>query len=564
MEAQPEILDENAKLFSYQLPHKLQMHEALTIRNRCIDGSDTGTGKTFAAVAECKTLNLRPFVICPRSVLTVWIDVCKQFNVELFGISNYEMLKNCRYYTSDLEPTRCPYMDKVFEEIPEASVEPTNKIKKTTKTTKTTKKIKTTTDENKEKKPTKKKTISKKIKYDFYLPHDVIVIFDEAHRCKNVHTQTSQLLLGLSRCANKILILSATITDKLECFKPFGIFFNFYKEPTQFKTWMKTQLRLNTVKYRNKCANEEKIMLDIIHNKVYPQYGSRMKISELGELFPSNQIIAQCYYLENHIEVEKLYAEINDAIVSLACKEFYADILPKLIYCRQKLEMLKVPIFMDLTREGLSSGNSVVIFVNYVDTLNYLCYHLKEEVEEHGGIAVIIGGQSIEERDANVNDFQKNKKRLIICMMQAGGVGISLHDLYGVPRISIISPSWTSIDVKQALGRIHRAGAKSPAIQRIVYVAQTYEEEICRLIKSKFSVMDALNDGDLIGKEIPKDVLEELEKPPKVDDMGVILKEIAGKSNIDTTIMEIPIDVRVKQVKKKKFKKSTKDTKVLL
>lgn len=599
-----EFVDENSKLLSYQLPHKLQMHEALTLRNRCIDGSDTGTGKTYTAVAECKTLGLRPFVICPKSVLTVWIDVCKQFDVELFGISNYEMLKNCRYYTADLEATVCPYMDKVFDEntdkkdanVTEKKPQKKGSIGKqilpkkplTEKEKMIQARLKTfgqfknledvdellaedEDDENlvdnideideSEKKPRKKKTQSKNTRYDFYLPEDVIVIFDEAHRCKNIGTQTSKLLIGLAKCQNKILILSATITDKLKCFKPFGIFFNFYKESSQFGAWIKNQMRLNSVKYKNKCYTDDQIKLDIIHHRVYPQYGSRMKIAELGELFPQNNIIAQCYYLENHIEVEKLYAEINDALISLACKEFMAEILPSLIYCRQKLEMLKVPIFMDLAKEGLAGGYAVVIFVNYLETLNYLCYHLKDDAEEYGGISLVMGGQSIEERQASVQDFQQNKKRLIICMMQAGGVGISLHDLYGVPRMSIISPSWTSIDVKQALGRIHRAGAVSPAIQKLVYVAKTYEENICKMIKTKFSVMDALNDGDLIGKEIPKDVLEELEKPPKVNEDEKISKEMKGETQVDQTIINIPIDMRVKQVKKKQYKKSDKDTK---
>lgn len=594
-----EFQDENSKLLSYQLPHKLQMHEALRLKNRCIDGSDTGTGKTYAAIAECKTLNLRPFVICPKSVLTVWIDVCKQFNVELFGISNYEMLKNCRYFTSDLESTICPYMDKVYEENKNAEqIEKKPRKKCETKINVGKKEklsekelvrlarlkafdknyqekliddedyveliedVEILTDDN-DKKP-KKKNQSNNTRYDFYLPDDVIVIFDEAHRCKNINTQTSKLLLGLAKSTNKILILSATITDKLKCFKPFGIFFNFYNEPSQFSTWMKNQMRLNTVKYKNKAYTEDQIKLDIIHNKIYPNFGSRMKILELGELFPQNQIIAQCYYLENHIEVEKLYAEINDALISLACKEFLASVLPALIYCRQKLEMLKVPIFMDLTREGLESGYAIVIFVNYLETLNYLCYHLKEEAEEYGGISLVMGGQTIEERHANVNDFQQNKKRIIICMMQAGGVGISLHDLHGIPRMSIISPSWNSIDVKQSLGRIHRAGSKTPAIQKLVYVAKTYEEEICKLIKTKFSVMDALNDGDLIGKDIPKDVLEELEKPPKVNEQELITKEMQGETKLDQTIINVPIDMRIKQVKKKQFKKSNKDCKKLL
>ena len=83
-------------------------------------------------------------------------------------------------------------------------------------------------------------------------------------------------------------------------------------------------------------------------------------------------------------------------------------------------------------------------------------------------------------------------------MQQAGGVGISLHDIHGNhPRMSIISPSWSGQEMRQTLGRIHRAGSKTPAIQKIVYVAKTYEEQMCNIIKTKLRNIDALNDGDL-------------------------------------------------------------------
>ena len=42
-----------------------------------------------------------------------------------------------------------------------------------------------------------------------------------------------------------------------------------------------------------------------------------------------------------------------------------------------RIEMLKVTLFMDLAQEGIDSGYSIVIFVNYIGTLEYLCYHMK-------------------------------------------------------------------------------------------------------------------------------------------------------------------------------------------
>ena len=95
-------------------------------------------------------------------------------------------------------------------------------------------------------------------------------------------------------------------------------------------------------------------------------------------------------------------------------------------------------------------------------------------------------------------------------MQQAGGVGISLHDIHGNhPRMSIISPSWSGQEMRQTLGRIHRAGSKTPAIQKIVYVAQTYEEQMCNIIKTKLRNIDALNDGELNAYKLEENHFEE-------------------------------------------------------
>lgn len=545
----------NSLLLSYQIPHKLQLYECLKMRNRVLDGSDTGCGKTYCAIAACKDLNLQPFIVCPKAVIPIWIEVCKIFDVEYFGISNYEMLKNCNYYTSNFEKTKCPYMDKNIEQNEE---KPENKNMVKVKQTL----YKDISSSNKEKpKKIKKK---EKTSYTFYFPDNVMIIFDEAHRCKNISSETSKILLGMSACKNKIMLLSATISDKIECFKPFGIFFGFYKDPKQFKMWLSNKMKIkkNWVpddlkllpKYLLKDKmnkNESMSELDVIHSEIYPNYGSRIKIKELGELFPKTQVMAKCYYLENHKEIEELYCEINDALCELNAKEQSAECLAKIIYARQKIEMLKVTIFMELIQEALDGNWSVVVFVNFLETMNYLCYHLQSATKEIGGISIVVGGQSIDERNSNIDNFQNNKKRLLIATMQSGGVGLSLHDIHKThPRMSIISPTWSGQDQKQCLGRIHRANG-TPSIQKIVYVAKTYEEKICQIIKDKFTTIDAINDGIHEEIEIQKDALEEIEKCKEP-------KKTNKNDNVDFDKIE-PIETRLKKVNKKKYKTHTTD-----
>jgi hypothetical protein len=51
--------------------------------------------------------------------------------------------------------------------------------------------------------------------------------------------------------------------------------------------------------------------------------------------------------------------------------------------------------------------------------------------------------------------------------------------------------------MKQALGRVHRAGGKSKSLQRIVFTAGTVEEKACDAIRRKIANFDLINDGDL-------------------------------------------------------------------
>jgi superfamily II DNA or RNA helicase len=449
------------------------------------------------------------------------------------------MLKGGKYYTENYENVKCPYMDIEVQEITNEVIKKYDETKKII-------------DKQDVKKPidnTKKleNNIKKyKSTYKFYLPSNTLVIFDEAHRCKNWSSQTSSLLVCLSKSNAKIMMLSATLTDKVDCFKPFGIVLGFYKDLDGYRPWIKSKQIIKKVYFiNNNIQDEQSKRLHIIHNAVFPHFGSRLKIAELGDLFPHNNITANAYYLEDHEKVEAIYKEINEELTQLSELEKKSKGLGILIRARMRIEMLKVSLFMDLAQEGIDSNYSVAIFVNYIASLEYLCYHMKVD-------CIIKGGQSMEERDLMIKNFQDNKKKVIIIMQQAGGVGISLHDIHGGhPRMSIISPSWSGYETRQTLGRIHRAGSKTPAIQKLVYVAQTYEETIAKLIQGKLRTIDALNDGDF---EIDKLKTIELEENQTNQDNK---DNKDNKDNQDNQENTVPVAIENDQIElkaKKKFK----------
>lgn len=436
--------DISEKLLEYQFLHVFNLITAFRSNNVVLDGSDPGTGKTYTSIALCKQLNLKPLIICPKTIMTTWTYVCKIFGLEPLGIVNYETIKSGKTYDSNNKRIDCKYVNI------------------------------TSLDE-------------KTIKFNWNLPKDGILIFDEVHKCKNHKSLNGKLLMSTKE-QKKVLILSGTLADKPESFHIFGYMLNLYKSMKNANNFIKGMIR------EDKSYLEEKKKLSAINRRLYPDKGSRMRISELGNKFPDNQVSADCYFISEKDKKEvnkcfKLFNE-NDTNVQALDNVDGQSVLGELIKARQKLEIIKINIIKDLVDDYVDNGYNVAIFVNYTKTVDKLSSVLNTK-------CIVNGEQTMENRTENIRQFQSNESNIIICNIDIAE-GIDLHDLHGKPRVSLISPSFKSDKLAQTLARIHRAGAKTPALQRILYCAGTCEEIICNRVKEKLKFMSKLNDNDLI------------------------------------------------------------------
>ncbi len=444
------------KLLLYQKNHTRNLISIITKNKTALDASDTGTGKTYCAIALCKQLKLKPFIICPKSVINSWKNVCHQFKIDPFTIVNYETIKNGKFYDKNGKRIKSNFLD-VIEKI-----------------------------------DNKKSIIEFNWKFTNPEKENIIFIFDEVHKCSDINTLNGKLLYSVKNLDTKMLVLSATICDHPENFRLFFYILNFI-EPEQVK---KTNMDYSRYQYiiQNWIMRDAKPLWRI-HNMLFPDRASRIRIDSLGNLFPETQITATPYNMgkKRELEIENEYSKIHDELINLKdkSKKDKSNILVKLLRAHQKIELLKIPLFIQLVNDFLENNYSIVIFVNYKQTLETLANELHTD-------SIINGDQTIIERQDNINKFMENKTRIIIANIKAGGIGISLHDKYGnYPRISLISPTWSSIDLQQALGRIHRAGGKSKSLQRIIYVANTIEEKIADKIQKKLSNINTINNGDL-------------------------------------------------------------------
>jgi superfamily II DNA or RNA helicase len=380
-----------------------------------LDASATGTGKTYAAMALCAVLKLKPIIVCPKSVLSAWTAIAELFGVSPTIIVNYEQL---------IAGNSVVYADDKWQDLKPGSM----------------------------------------------------LIFDEAHRCKNSNHH-GRLLLSLKGRRVKILLLSATIADTPDSFRNFGFLMNFYGHPSGIRRWVKC------------ISGGAKDAGMAINRAIFPRFASRMR----QEVIQTESVVkSHCFKMDNADKIAEQHHLIEASYDCLKSQRLNAgSAFARIMNARQTIELLKVPTFLALIRMYVQKGKSVVMFVNFNETLELLARELQID-------CVIHGGQSLEERNAAIAAFQGNEQRIMLCNIKAGGVGISLHDLHGGhPRVSLISPTWSAQDFVQCLGRIHRVGARSNAAQKIIYCAGTIEKHMCDVLRLKLDNLSKVNDGDL-------------------------------------------------------------------
>jgi superfamily II DNA or RNA helicase len=241
--------------------------------------------------------------------------------------------------------------------------------------------------------------------------------------------------------------------------------------------------------------NNDPNILKRIHRQLFDHRGVRLRRDEIPN-FPACEIIPQVYNMEDEdaLKINETYADMERELEKLAKAEKRDATLEAVaqLRMRQRVELIKVPLFVEMVEEAIEDGFSVAVFVNFTDTINAIADRLKTK-------CLFDGKTSDTARDINVELFQADEERVILINIQSGGAGLSLHDLNGkFPRMSIISPTFSPVFMRQALGRIWRDDAKTKSVQRIVCVANTVEEDVCKNVQRKLDNLDLLNDGDLM------------------------------------------------------------------
>ena len=172
--------------------------------------------------------------------------------------------------------------------------------------------------------------------------------------------------------------------------------------------------------------------------------------------------------------IQSVYEEMHEAIAKLEAskrKDKGACILTEILRARQEVELLKVPTMVQMATDARDEGMAVIVIVNFQHSVDEIAKRLRT-------VNTITGQDKMDWRQRLIDRFNADDEDLVVLNIKAGGLGIDLHGTtQGKPRMVLISPTYSGIDLKQALGRAHRAGG-ARSIQKIVWAAGTLEESL--------------------------------------------------------------------------------------
>jgi superfamily II DNA or RNA helicase len=288
-------------------------------------------------------------------------------------------------------------------------------------------------------------------------------------------SQLSSILIETLNEHIPMLCLTATVADSplklkaigyvmklhhLNNYKDFLLKNQCYKVERRGWKFRRGSLGLNLMRGMHDKLKQENKMVQITPNDIPDAMNKGIIIPELREV-------------KHNTDIKSLYS------------------LGEFVKARQASEEAKMEVFAEDSEELLEEGNSVICFVNFHKSVDYL----KNKFPYAG---LVTGKQSKADIEETVRNFQANEIRMLIAITAVGGVSINLHDLDGnFPRVSLISPSFNALELIQALGRTVRGGGKSVAIRKIIFAADTIEEIAYRVVRKKIDTIDTLTDGDL-------------------------------------------------------------------
>ena len=341
-----------------------------------LDQSDTGTGKTPVSVKIALALGRPIAVICPKAVIPAWERELAEDNITATFILNLESLRTG-----------------------------------------------------------KSGHVAKRGKKSFkwLLPPDTLVFVDEIHKCKGPFTQNAALLIALIKQGYRVHGMSATSCEDPTEMRPLGLMLGLHsgdEKVAGMKRWWPWMKEHGCMKNEwGSWILEDNSHLPRLRAEMYSTNTHRLTVDDFPNSFKLNRIFTIPIQFRDNSKIVKAYDSlgitpqiVEDYIVNGTVTDS-GHVLADITRARMLAESFKVIDIAEMAEDLIAIGKSVVIFVNYKDTVDALRIRLKCDR--------IDGRQTATDRQRVIDEFQNDQTHCIVVNAAAGGTGISLHDTVG-------------------------------------------------------------------------------------------------------------------------------------
>jgi SNF2 family DNA or RNA helicase len=250
-----------------------------------------------------------------------------------------------------------------------------------------------------------------------------------------------------------------------------------------------------------------------ISQAITPFMLRRLKSDVLEEL---PELIEENLYIDMHPLQQKEYNEAFNKRLNIDKKD--SSQLLSLITELKKIcnfsslynVSSKVEALEDIIGTVLSKNEKIIIFSQYVKTLEYIQDKISYST------SLYHGGLNSDEKDKMISDFKtKNENNILLMSLMAGGVGLNLQE---ASTIVLFDRWWNPAVESQAIARAHRMGRNEPVHAIKFITTSSIEEKIVELLHDKKEMFDLIIEGAVErGKE--KNLLQllnlEIEKDEK-------------------------------------------------
>ncbi len=301
------------------------------------------------------------------------------------------------------------------------------------------------------------------------------LIADEAHYAKNPEAGRSQALQRVIEHAEHVCLMSGTPLE------------NHPDEFCNLVSLVHPSIASNLRK-GGSIAEQVVVEPERFHATVAPVYLRRNQEDVLRELPPKVEF-------EDWVDMTRSErAEYAAAVTSRNMMAMRRTVTVSL-GDDSSAKMTRLAEILDEHRE---SGRKVLVF-------SYFLPVIEEIATRFDTLGTITGDVSGQQRMDLVDRFQQGDDHaLLVCQIQAGGIGINLH---AASVVVLMEPQWKPSTEEQAIARAHRMGQTETVLVHRLLARNSVDERMAEILDGKLQLFQAYAKESLI-KKVSKEATE--------------------------------------------------------